>query len=288
MSAGDRAATAASADRRIAGAAGGCYRTLHAAGQPNLVTPISHTWTQRRRLAAAWLADRRQFAEPRLPRTCPICGYTGTFVSVGHPPRWDARCLNCGSRERHRLLWLWVTQGGGNRLDSKRILHFAPEKVIMRLMRGNTLYETADLHQPGVTHTVDITHVALPDASYDFVIANHVLEHIPDDSQAMRELNRLLRPGGQALLTVPINASRAQTYENPAISAPAERHAHFSAEDHVRYYGLDFADRLAEAGFGVTTFRLTPEEEVRYGLLRDEWLYIATKEPSPLAAGGAG
>ena len=106
------------------------------------------TWTQRRRLAAAWLHDRRQFAGPRLPRTCPICGYTGVFISVGHPPRWDARCLNCGSRERHRLLWLWVTEGGGNRLAGKRILHFAPEKVVMRLMRGNPLYETADLISP--------------------------------------------------------------------------------------------------------------------------------------------
>jgi SAM-dependent methyltransferase len=238
------------------------------------------TWTQRRRLAAAWLIDRRQFAEPRLPRTCPICGYTGVFVSVGHPPRWDARCLNCGSRERHRLLWLWVTQGGGNRLAGKRILHFAPEKIIMRLMRDNTLYETADLNQPGVTHKLDITNVTLPDASYDVIIANHVLEHIPDDRQAMRELFRLLRPGGKALLTVPLNPSRRETYENPAITAPAERHAHFSAQDHVRYYGLDFADRLAEVGFTVTTFRLSPEEEVRYGLSRDEWLYVATKNLS--------
>ena len=64
---------------------------------------------------------------------------------------------------------------------------------------------------------------------------------------------------------------------NLAITAPAQRHAHFSAEDHVRYYGLDFADRLADAGFTVATFRLTPEEEVQFGLLRDEWLYIATK-----------
>jgi SAM-dependent methyltransferase len=235
------------------------------------------TWTQRRRLAAAWFADRRQFAEPRLPRTCPICGYTGIFVSVGHPPRWDARCLTCGSRERHRLLHLWITQGGGNRLAGKRILHFAPEKVTMRQMSGNPLYETADLLQPGVTHRVDITHVDLPDASYDVAMANHVLEHIPDDRQAMRELFRLLKPGGVALLTVPVNPSRQQTYENPAITAPAERHAHFSAEDHVRYYGLDFADRLSEAGFAVETFRMTPAEEVRYGLLRDEWLYVATK-----------
>jgi len=201
------------------------------------------------------------------------------FISVGRPPRWDARCPNCGSRERHRLLWLWVTEGGGNKLAGQRILHFAPEKVVTRLMRGNSLYETADLHQPGVTHAVDITRVTLPGASYDVVIANHVLEHIPDDCQAMRELIRLLRPGGQALITVPLNASRQQTYENPAISTPAEQHAHFSAKDHVRYYGLDFADRLAEVGFTITTFRMPPEQEVRYGLLRDEWLYVATKPP---------
>ncbi|HTW71179.1 MAG TPA: hypothetical protein VME47_14920 [Acetobacteraceae bacterium] len=96
----------------------------------------------------------------------------------------------------------------------------------------------------------------------------------------MRELHRLLRPGGVALLTVPINASRHETYENLAITAPAARHAHFSNKDHVRYYGLDFAGRLAKAGFTVTTFRLTPEEEVHYGLLRDEWLYVAAKQTS--------
>jgi hypothetical protein len=237
----------------------------------------SRTWAQRRRLAVAWLRDCRQFARPRLPRTCPVCGYSGLFISVGHPPRWDARCPNCGSRERHRLLHLWVIENGGDKLAGKRTLHFAPEKAVMRRVRGSPLYETADLHQPGVTHKVDITRVALPDAGYDAVIANHVLEHIADDRQAMRELFRLLRPGGVALLTVPLNASRGKTYENPAITAPAERHAHFSAADHVRYYGLDFADRLAEVGFTVTTFRLAPEEEVRYGLLRDEWLYVATK-----------
>lgn len=241
-------------------------------------------WTWGRRLAQAWLADRRQFAEPRLPRTCPICGYTGVFVGVGHPPRWDARCPNCGSRERHRLLQLWIDQGGGNKLDGKRILHFAPEKVIVRRMRGNPLYETADLHQLGVTHRADIAHLALPDATYDVVIANHVLEHVTDDRLAIQELYRLLTPGGVALLTVPVNTSRQETYENPAITAPAGRFAHFGAADHVRYYGLDFADRLREAGFAVETFRMRPEEEVRYGLLRFEWLYVASKRPLPPVA----
>lgn len=233
--------------------------------------------TRARRLAAAWLNDRRQFRGGRLPRTCPICGYRGTFVSVGHPGRWDARCLNCGSRERHRLLHLWITEGGGDKLAGKRILHFAPEKAFMARMRGNPLYETADLMQAGVTHRVDITRTGLPDAGYDVVMANHVLEHIPDDRGAMRELFRLLKPGGLALLTVPINATRRETYENPSVAGDAARWAHFSAHDHLRYYGLDFSDRLTEAGFQVETFRVSPAEEVRYGLLRDEWITIARK-----------
>ena len=233
--------------------------------------------TRARRLAAAWWQDRRQFQNGKLARTCPICGYHGVFVSVGHPARWDARCLDCGSRERHRLLHLWITEGGGDKLAGKRILHFAPEKAFMRRMRGNALYETADLLQAGVTHQVDITDTKLPSASYDVVMANHVLEHIPDDRAAMRELFRLLKPGGIALLTVPINATRHDTYENASVTGAANLWAHFSAHDHVRYYGLDFADRLAEAGFQVETFRVSPEDEVKYGLLRDEWITIAHK-----------
>jgi Methyltransferase domain len=230
----------------------------------------------RRLLAAAW-RDPGQFTSRRLPRLCPSCLYEGVFVSVGRPPRRDARCPSCGSRERHRLAHLWITEGGGDRLAGKRILHFAPEKTVRRQMRGNPLYETADLHQPGVTHRVDITSMPLPDARYDVVMAHHVLEHIPDDRAAIRELFRVLVPGGMAVLSVPINASRHETYENPAITDPAERAVHFSAPDHKRYYGLDFADRLVETGFTVETFRLPPELEPRYGLLRDEWLYLARK-----------
>jgi SAM-dependent methyltransferase len=241
------------------------------------------SWSTIRRLIGAWWRDRSQFSEKRLGRACPICGYEGIFISVGHPPRWDARCPQCGSRERHRLTHLWMTEGGGDRLAGRRILHFAPEKTVMRQMRDNPLYETADLHQKGVTHQIDITQVPLPDAGYDVVIAHHVLEHIDDDRQAMRELFRLLIPGGFAILTTPINASRQATYENPAITTPEARHAHFSAEDHKRYYGLDFADRLAAVGFAVESFRLPPAEEVTYGLLRDEWIVIARK-PSADAA----
>ncbi len=172
---------------------------------------------------------------------------------------------------------LWMTESGGDKLAGKRILHFAPEKAVRCQMRSNRLYETADLHQPGVTHRIDITRIPFTAESYDVVIAHHVLEHIDDDRTAMRELFRILRPGGSAVLTVPINASRAETYENAAIASPEDRTAHFSAPDHRRYYGLDFANRLEQAGFRVANFRLPPDQEVRFGLQRDEWLVIATK-----------
>jgi SAM-dependent methyltransferase len=238
--------------------------------------PGRWNWTILRRLIAAWFRDRDQFKRPMVPRTCPICGYHGIFISVGRPSRWDVRCLQCGSRERHRLTHLWVTEGGGDKLAGKRILHFAPEKTVVRQMRGNQLYETADLHARA-THKVDISKAALPDAGYDVVMAHHVLEHVDADRAAMRELHRLLKPGGVALLSTPINPSRRETYENPAITAPELRSVHFGNEDHKRYYGLDFADRLAQAGFKVEIFRMKPEDEARYGLLRDEWIYIAHK-----------
>jgi predicted SAM-dependent methyltransferase len=116
----------------------------------------------------------------------------------------------------------------------------------------------------------------MADGTYDVVIANHVLEHVDNDRGAIAELFRVLRPGGIALMTVPMNPTRQTTYEDPAITGPAERHAHFNAPDHRRYYGLDFADRVAEAGFQVDTYRVPPPLEVRYGLLPMEWLYIAT------------
>lgn len=238
-------------------------------------------WTIFRRLVMAWWRDRGQFSRKKLPRTCPICGYHGIFISVGRPSRWDVRCLNCGSRERHRLIHLWVVEGGRDKLAGKRILHFAPEKTIMRQMRGNPLYETADLHQRGVTHQVDMTDLPMVDATYDVVIANHLLEHIDDDRKAMRELFRILKPGGVAVITVPINPSRHETYENLAITDPDQRFAHFGGEDHKRYYGLDFDDRLTEAGFTIENFRMPPECEVPYGLLRDEWITIAHKPALP-------
>ncbi len=210
--------------------------------------------------------------------TCPMCGYHGIFISVGRPTRWDACCPQCRSRERHRLIWLWANENGTDKFADKRILHFAPEKVWLGKMRGNPNYETADLYQKGVMHTVDIHDVALPGNSYDIVMCNHVLEHLDDDKTAMQEILRLMKPGGVAVLSVPINTSRQTTYENNAIVDPGLRTKHFAGTDHKRYYGLDFLDRLESAGFcDVKTFRMAPDQEANFSLQRDEWIYIARK-----------
>jgi hypothetical protein len=240
-------------------------------------TTTTMSYTVVRRLIAAWFRDPTQFYRNALKFACPICNYHGIFVSVGRPTRWDARCPNCGSRERHRLTWLWLHENGENKFAGKRILHFAPEKIWMRIMKGNPNYETADLLQKGVTHQVDFTNVPLPDESYDVVMAHHVLEHIDDDKAAMDEMYRLLKHGGTAILSVPLNPSRDETCEGTDITDPEMRRKMFNGTDHKRMYGLDFADKLRNLGFEVETFRLTPQLEAVYGLLKDEWIYIARK-----------
>lgn len=112
------------------------------------------------------------------------------------------------------------------------------------------------------------------------MICSHVLEHVNDDRQAMRELYRVLAPGGTAILLVPMS-SRATTYEDPSITDPQERIRHFGQFDHVRLYGRDYADRLAGAGFNVEEFvfadQYGPEEVFRYGLMRGELMQVGTK-----------
>ena len=222
----------------------------------------------------AWVKDPGQFSRRKLPRSCPVCGYEGVFLSVGRPSKWDVRCPNCASRGRHRLMQLYLDRHGIE-LAGKRVLHFGPEKYMRRLMRANPAYVAADLYAPSADHRLDITAIDRPGASFDAVIAHHVLEHVDDDAAAMRELCRVLAPAGMAFLSVPINLTRP-TYENPAVTEPWMRFWHFNGTDHRRFYGSDFPDRLRAAGFAeVETFRLTPAEEVAYGIDPTDCLFIA-------------
>jgi SAM-dependent methyltransferase len=203
---------------------------------------------------------------------CPCCeGHFSSFRSFNRRP--NAECPRCGSLERHRTLWLYLRDRTDLLVEPAAVLHFAPEPALEHRLRssGNVRYTAADLHpaHSGIER-VDIMAIPFADASFDLVLCNHVLEHVPDDRAAMRELHRVLRPGGRALLQHPIEEHRAETYEDATIVSPAQRRIAFGQADHVRVYGRDFRDRLTAPGFEVTVERfadsLAAGEIERYGL----------------------
>jgi SAM-dependent methyltransferase len=207
-------------------------------------------------------------------RECPLCGYRGGFAARGLPPRCDACCRRCGSLERHRLFY-FALQSRPLKPGSL-ILHFAPEPAVLFLLRRIGLVKTADIEPGKAELALNIENVDLPAESFDVVVANHVLEHV-DDSRAIAELSRILKPGGVLIVTVPLIEGWDTTYEHPAIRSPTDRHLHFDRYNHVRFYGRDFRDRIRRVGFTLAEFAASGEDCVRYGLLRGERVFFATK-----------
>ena len=223
---------------------------------------------------------------------CPVCGSRcWRFLAHGPPTkqRQNAVCPVCLSHERHRLAWLFLSPAGLlDRRPRTRLLHVAPDTEFQRLFRSmdNIHYLSADLNSPHAGEKVDITNAPYPDASFDAIICIHTLEHIPDDRAAMRELLRLLAPGGWALIQVPL--STGPTFEDPSVTNPAERERLFWQHDHVRLYGLDIADRLEEAGFEVKVIpvaEIVPaSEQERLGIDPLDAVFLCMK-PSESPAG---
>jgi SAM-dependent methyltransferase len=188
------------------------------------------------------------------------------------------------SLERHRLFWLYL-KGETHFFDKDglRVLHFAPEQAFLKRFREqkNISYTTTDLDSPIADVKADICALPFADESFDFIICNHVLEHIPDHLQAMRELYRILAKGGTAILQVPYDADRATTFEDPSIIDPKERARIFGQYDHVRIYGMDYFDTLRQIGFQVEavnyTATLSEEEIDTYRLAKGELIPVCRK-----------
>jgi predicted SAM-dependent methyltransferase len=123
---------------------------------------------------------------------------------------------------------------------------------------------------------INIENSALPSESFDFLVANHVLEHV-DDNKALKEIWRILRPNGIALITVPLVTTWNETYENDQIKTPKGREIHFGQFDHKRFYGLDIRDRFFDAGFKFREFFCSGLQCVEHGLERGEILFILNK-----------
>ncbi len=216
--------------------------------------------------------------------TCPCCnGNFRAFLPAGMARRPNARCPRCGSLERHRLIWLYLQKKSDIFIHPYKVLDVAPEEILQKKLRAlpNLEYLSIDLESPLAMKKMDITKLDLPDASYDVIFCNHVFEHIPDDQAAMRELRRVLKPGGWAVLQTPVDLKREQTDEDPSITDPRIRLQRFGQTDHIRVYGRDFFDRLKDNGWQVTRDRfvqtLSPDDSSRYALDLNEELIIGRK-----------
>lgn len=204
---------------------------------------------------------------------------------VGGGRREQAACPVCGSTDRERLVYLYLEHVLGIRRQSWRLLHVAPEPSLSRRLArlSNLNYLTADISGRNVMEQMDITAIDYDDAHFDAIICNHVLEHIIDDRKAMRELYRVLKPGGWAILQVPMSQRLSETLEDLSITTEADRERVFGQKDHVRIYAADYQDRLASVGFEVTAFEWWTAGEPfggignRYGLLNHEKLFVAKK-----------
>ncbi len=212
---------------------------------------------------------------------CPCCGGKfRAFLPAGVARRPNARCPRCGSLERHRLIWLYLQKKTDLFVMPYKVLDVAPEEILQHKLRAlpNLDYLSIDLESPLAMKKMDITKLDLPNACYDVIFCNHVFEHIADDRAAMRELRRVLKPNGWAILQTPVDLQRATTDEDPTISDPPERLHRFGQTDHIRIYGRDFFDRLKESGWSVNRERfintLSRDDVARFALDPNEELFI--------------
>jgi len=188
--------------------------------------------------------------------------------------------------KRHRLLWLFLKNRTNLFHDKLKVLHVSPEYFFQKTFKSmsNLDYISADLNSPYAMIRMDVTNILYEGNYFDVILCSHVLEHVIDDKKAMMEFFRVLKPGGWAILQVPVFTDREHTFEDPQIKTPEEREIAFGQKDHVRIYGLDYRKRLEEAGFIVIVDDyvkgLSLEMVREFSLNRDENIYICTKPQS--------
>lgn len=187
------------------------------------------------------------------------------------------------SLERHRLFWLYLKNETDFFTAEKKVLHFAPEQAFYKRFKQmqNLQYVATDLISPLADVKADICNLPFEDDSFDVIICNHVLEHIPNDTKAMQELYRVLRSGGIGILQIPQDLSRDKTFEDNSITDKKERAKIFGQYDHVRIYGRDYFDKLRSVGFKVKevdyTVALSEADINKYRLAKGEIIPVVSK-----------
>lgn len=187
------------------------------------------------------------------------------------------------SLERHRLLWLYLKNETDFFTAKHKVLHFAPEQAFYKRFKNmeNLDYVTTDLNSPLADVKADICNLPFKDNEFDVILCNHVLEHIPNDTKAMQELYRVLKPGGFGVFQIPQDLSREMTFEDNSITDKKERAKIFGQYDHVRIYGHDYFNKLRSIGFKVEevdyTTTLSDEAITKYCLAKGEIIPVVFK-----------
>lgn len=228
---------------------------------------------------------------------CPFCGYNAKDLSligsdlkvlkekqvVGAGIR-NGGCYKCGSTDRERLVYIYL-KNEVKIFDIRniKILHLAPEKKLSSILckSGFEKYICGDLftegyNYPDYVENMNVLNIPYEDNYFDIVICNHLLEHVPNDIDAMKELFRVLKPNGKAILQVPISKNSKKTLEDFSITNPKEREVVFGQFDHVRIYGQDYENRLSSVGFKVERINISKKYE-KNGLCIDEDIFIGKK-----------
>jgi predicted SAM-dependent methyltransferase len=242
-----------------------------------------------------WLIKASYFVRPIIAFylkgsnfTDPIDGKSfRKFLPYGYKKqRKNALSPSTLSLERHRLMWLFLQQETTffSSEEKQKVLHIAPEQCFLDIFRKqkNLDYITSDLESPIADVKADICDLPFDDKSFNVIFCNHVLEHISDDTKAMQELYRVLKPGGMGIFQIPQELSRAATFEDNTITDKKERAKIFGQYDHVRIYGRDYFDKLRSIGFTVNeidyTKKITPKKLEKFCLMKDEILPVCYKK----------
>lgn len=217
---------------------------------------------------------------------CPCCGWRLRAFTTGGASlrtRSSGYCPRCRSKARHRRIWLFLSQKTTLFSRRMRLLEVSPHYCFARrwVRMGNLGLVGADLSPgPHVALRMDLTSAPLRSQAFDAILCVHVLEEIVDDRAAMRELFRMVKPGGWVLVSVPTRMER-KTYEDPSITTPKERRRAFGEEAHVRVYGHDLVRRLEDCGFRVQVDLATDVDAAsrrKYGLRDDENIFLCTRQ----------
>ncbi|WP_296313515.1 class I SAM-dependent methyltransferase [Winogradskyella sp. UBA3174] len=207
-----------------------------------------------------------------------------TFLPYGYgKQRPNVLSPSTLSLERHRLLWLYLKNETDFFAENLKVLHFAPEQCFLNRFKElkNLDYTTTDLLSPIADVKADICDLPFEDNSYDVILCNHVLEHITNDTKAMQELYRVMKPRGYGVFQIPQDLNRAETFEDDTITDRTERAKIFGQYDHVRVYGRDYFDKLRAIGFKVEevdyTAQFSNEAVDKYRLAKGEIIPLVYK-----------